>query len=311
MKRLLLVLSILTLSAQWAAAQDDLYFTPTKDPEPVQRNYVNENRGYTGQACRDVDEYNRVGKYRSHYQKIDGSGNDIITLQGVGADTSYVDTLFYGPEANWSRYYDDDSYNDFRYSRMIDFDWWGWPAYWSYNYMYSPYWWTYDYYGWGDPWMAGYWNWGWPYYGYYPRWGWFDRYGWGWPYYWGRPYYYTYWDWGTPSYYNNGGGNFRYGATGTRNHGGWSGRATASEATGSRSGNFSGYRGNRSNQSYDNNSFGNSSRNSSPRASYPSSSRSGSSFGGGSFGGGSRGSFGGGGSFGGSRGGGVRMGGRR
>ena len=45
MKRLLLVLSILTLSAQWAAAQDDLYFTPTKDPEPVQRNYVNENRG--------------------------------------------------------------------------------------------------------------------------------------------------------------------------------------------------------------------------------------------------------------------------
>ena len=138
MKRLLLVLSILTLSAQWAAAQDDLYFTPTKDPEPVQRNYVNENRVYTGQACRDVDEYNRVGKYRSHYQKIDGSGNDIITLQGVGADTSYVDTLFYGPEANWSRYYDDDSYNDFRYSRMIDFDWWGWPAYWSYNYMYSP-----------------------------------------------------------------------------------------------------------------------------------------------------------------------------
>ncbi|MGI6223739.1 MAG: hypothetical protein ACOYJG_09025 [Prevotella sp.] len=319
MKRLLLILSVLGLSVQWATAQDDLYFTPTKDPEPIQKKEVSENQPYRHHVYRDVDEYNRAGKYRSHYQKIDGSANDIITMEGVGADTSYVDTTFYGPEADWGDYYDDS--DDFRYSRMIDFDWWGWPNYWSYTYMYSPYWWTYDFNYWGDPWMAGYWYWDWPYYGFYPRWGYFDRYGWGWPYYWGGPYY-TYWDWGGPGYYyNNGGGNFRYGATGTRNHGGWSGRATAANSSRSRSGNFSGYRGRSNSRSFGNNStsFGSSSRRSSPRANYPTRSNSsfgtssrGSSFGsgsrGGSFGGGSRGgSFGGGGS----RGGGVHMGGRR
>ena len=189
MKRLLLVLSIAGLSFQWAAAQDDdLYFTPTKDPEPVVKGHAGYNEAYANRVYRNVDEYNRAGRYRSHYQKIDGTTNDIITMNGVGADTTYVDTIFYGPEANWGRYYDDAD-NDFRYSRMINFDWWGWPNYWGYNYMYSPYWWTYDFNYWGDPWMAGYGNWGWPYYGFYPRWGYYDRYGWGWPYY------YDYYGW--------------------------------------------------------------------------------------------------------------------
>lgn len=316
MKRLLLVLSIAGLSFQWAAAQDDdLYFTPTKDPEPVVKGHAGYNEAYANQVYRNVDEYNRAGRYRSHYQKIDGTTNDIITMNGVGADTTYVDTIFYGPEANWGRYYDDAD-NDFQYSRMINFDWWGWPNYWGYNYMYSPYWWTYDFNYWGDPWMAGYWNWGWPYYGFYPRWGYYDRYGWGWPYYYDYygwyPYaHYAYWD----GYrrFNDGGGNFRYGATGTRNHGGWSGRATASTPRdgNSRSGNFSGWRG-RSTQS--NNSNFNGSRSVSPSRnsssfgnnSFSGGSRGGS-FGGGFSGGGSRGSFGGGG---GSRGG-VSMGGRR
>ena len=73
MKKLLLVLSIAGLSFQWAAAQDDdLYFTPTKDPEPTVKGPVDYNQAYGNKVYRNVDEYNRAGKYRSQYQKING-----------------------------------------------------------------------------------------------------------------------------------------------------------------------------------------------------------------------------------------------
>ena len=61
------------------AQDDDLYFTPSKKVAKTSSSVENKPAYYVG-SNRDVDEYNRRGKFRSTYQKIgvDSLGNDII-----------------------------------------------------------------------------------------------------------------------------------------------------------------------------------------------------------------------------------------
>lgn len=254
-------------------AQDDLYFSPGKsNAESKAGNVVLEKPTYYCGSDRDVDEYNRHGKFSSYYQKIgeDSLGNDIIEFH-VG-DGSYSEAV----QSDTACYYDDD---DFVYSRRLShFDCW-YGCYWPCRYGYwSP--WRYRW-GWYDPWYD--WCWG---YGY---WGWYDwYYGWGYPYYhswWGRPIVaYRGGHTGTLGYYDRNYGRRPAGNTGTaRSSGSAAKRNTNSNAgygtrrSATRNYNNSSYNINRNTGSYSNSrgsSFGG---------------NRGGSFGGGSFGGGSRG----------------------
>lgn len=162
----------------WAQS-DDMYFSPSKSkakevPQEAPTYYVGSNR--------DVDEYNRRGRFGSSYQPIgnDSLGNDVFAFQkgpGVYPDSSYVDTTFsYGGNSDWV-------YDDYPYTRRLS-RWYGYYDPWLYGYWGPSMWGFYDpwyygaYAGWYDPWFYGYRGWVWPYYG-----GW---YGWGWNYpYWG------------------------------------------------------------------------------------------------------------------------------
>ena len=170
------------------AQDDDLYFTPSKKAAKTSSSVENKPAYYVG-SNRDVDEYNRRGKFRSTYQKIgvDSLGNDIIEFQagtGIYPDSTYVDTMWVSPK---QKYQDDE---DYAYSRrMSRWDgYYGWYDPWFYGHWgYRPwgYWgwydpWYYSYYGWYDPWYYGYY--GYPWY-----------YGWG-PY---DPWYYGYYGYGS------------------------------------------------------------------------------------------------------------------
>lgn len=204
MKKFIFALAIVGVLPLTALAQnDDLYFTPKKSAKTAQSvsDTVEDEKPtyYCGRDC-DVDEYNRRGKYWSHYQKIgsDAEGNDIIQFQkgrGVYPDSTYIDTTFVGS------YYDTivDG-DDYRYTnRMCRWDGFYDPYYYSWRWRWGwgyPYW--AGYYGWYDPWFYDY--------------AWYDPwyYGWGYPYYygwygWGYPYYYA---WGGPWY--GGWGGYRY-----------------------------------------------------------------------------------------------------
>lgn len=236
MKKLIFFLASIGAFPLGLSAQvDDMYFTPTE--ESTSESSVEAIAPYSDHAykIRDIDEYNRRGQFRSQYQKIDGEDSDIVQLDGMSPDTSYIDTLFYGPSGGYC--FDDDDY-DFRLARYMAMrPYYYYPGYYDGYYMYDLW-----YNPWFDPWYYGYD----PYYYYwgYPYWysGW---YGWGYPYYWGY--------WGGPYYggwgghwYNDGGGSFRYGTTGTRNHGGYASRGGSVNG---RSRNFSGYRGGSSSRS--------------------------------------------------------------
>ena len=181
------------------AQDDDLYFTPKKSSETGPM--VEKSTYYSG-SDRSVDEYNRRGKYWSHYQKIgtDGKGNDIIQFskgKGVYPDSTYIDTTFVG------KYYDSmTDADDYRYTqRMSRWDGFYNPWYYSYSWGFGPYWgygprWCYGWYDpfydpWYDPWYYGYYGYGYgyPYYGYA---GWYG--GWYSPWYYGGYYggYYGY-----------------------------------------------------------------------------------------------------------------------
>lgn len=203
------------------AQDDDLYFTPSKSKAEKKSSYQDKPAYYVG-STRDVDEYNRHGKFRSRFQKVgvDSLGNDIIEFQagtGIYPDTSYVDTMWVAPK----QYKNEDE--DYTYSRRMSrwddyYGWydpwfyghWGWRP-WGYHGWYGP--WYSGYYGWYDPWYDPW------YYGYY-GWG----YGWGYPYYhgyygWYDPWYYGYNGWGGRYYGSNIGYAYTDGVTGTRNHG--------------------------------------------------------------------------------------------
>ncbi|WP_315343552.1 hypothetical protein [Hoylesella oralis] len=178
------------------AQDDDLYFVPKSTNKSARSNVhqIEEAPVYYSGSNRNVDEYNRHGKYWSHYQVLgsDSLGNDIIQFQkgtGVYPDSTYIDTTFVG------KYYDrvynaDDDYTYTR--RMSRWDNFYDPWFYTYRWGYGPYWstrwgwyepWYTSYYGWYDPWYYGYRGWygSWysPWYGGY--------YGWGYPYdyYWG------------------------------------------------------------------------------------------------------------------------------
>ena len=268
-------------------AQDDVYFTPSKEAETPK---VERQTYYSG-SKRGVDEYNRYGRLNSYYQKIgtDSLGNDVITFMpgnGMYRDSSLVDTAYVYPGS--ARFEGDD---DYAYTRSMS-RWDDFYDPWFYDNFYGPYRWYGSWYnpwymgwygGWYDPWYYTYAGWYNPwYYGYY---------GWGRPYYgWNYPY------WGGGFVINNHGGMNSGGYTGQRT---WTaGRTYGSSAKGNRS--FGSYTsrsaGNRSfgSRSFGNRSFDNGSRsfnNNSFGSRYN-----------GGFNGGSAGSFGGGsGSFGGSR----------
>lgn len=184
MKRIILLTALAGLLPLGMMAQDDVYFTPSKDNKTnVQKNqcYSDETPTYYSGSNRNVDEYNRRGKLSSYYQKIgaDSLGNDIIEFHagnGQYPDSVTRDTIYPGSQ---QYYYNDD--DDFAYSRrMSRFD---------------------DYYGWYDPYFYGWAGYG-PYWG--ARWGWYDPglyddlfWGYGGWYGWYDPWYYGY-GWGRP-----------------------------------------------------------------------------------------------------------------
>ena len=280
MKKIVFVTAFVCLLPHDIIAQDDMYFTPKKadKTETVQE----QPKMYIG-SFRNVDEYNRHGRFAGVSQEVDLDTlySDVVFFD---ADTSTVagDTILVGDVTDAADYAYDPS-EDYEYSRRLsrydDYYWhdpwyYGWYGYGPYWYG-SPYWyagWWYD--PWYDPWF----------YGWHRPWGWY--YSWYWPVSYHRPY---------------------YGVTGTSNHG----RPYRHGSVGS--GNFKGYRGtnnrvssNRNNYDRDNNRTNYSNRfrgnrqNNFNRNNYQSRPSYNNSFGGSRSGG----SFRGGGSFGGSRGGG-------
>ena len=280
MKKIVFVTAFVCLLPHDIIAQDDMYFTPKKadKAETVQE----QPKMYTG-SFRNVDEYNRHGRFAGVSQEVDLDTlySDVVFFD---ADTSTVagDTILVGDVTDAADYAYDPS-EDYEYSRRLsrydDYYWhdpwyYGWYGYGPYWYG-SPYWyagWWYD--PWYDPWF----------YGWHRPWGWY--YSWYRPVYYHRPY---------------------YGVTGTTNHG----RPYRPGSVGSKR--FRSYRGtegrvnsnrnlyNRNNGNTDNiyrfrsrrqNNYNNNWNNNQSRPSYNNSFRS------------SGGSFRGGGSFGGSRGGG-------
>nr|MBP7473110.1 hypothetical protein [Prevotella sp.] len=181
------------------AQDDDLYFVPSKTVETAKvtpQNSDNYQSDYYSGSSRDVDEYNRHGKYWSHYQSIgsDSAGNDIIKFtkgNGIYPDSAYIDTTFVG------RYYDtivnDGGDDDYTYSQRMS-RWDGYYDPWLYSYRYGyrrP--WRYGWYNsWYDPWYYGCGGWYDPWY--YDSW---YGYGWGYPY--------DYWGYGDYPYYHGGG----------------------------------------------------------------------------------------------------------
>ena len=168
MKRLFFLLALAaTLPLQSMAQDDDLYFNASKAAKTAkQHSSVDEQPAYYCGSDRDVDEYNRRGKFRSYYQKIgsDSLGNDIITFQpgkGVYPDSSYVDTMYVYPG---SVQFDDD---DYTYSRRMN-RWDGFYGHYYDPWYYNPWYhdpWYYSWYGprygcWGyAPWYWGYGGW--------------------------------------------------------------------------------------------------------------------------------------------------------
>lgn len=217
MKRLILLTVLAGALPLGMMAQDDLYFTPKKSVKEstvksVRQEYDNTPAYYSG-SNRNVDEYNRRGKYSSYYQKIgsDSLGNDIIEFHagnGQYPDSTVLDTIYPGSPQYYANGGSDG--DDFAYSRRMNrFDnEYGWydPYFYEDLYWDGPYWgagW-----GWYSPWYRGYYGWGYPYWGGY--WGWYDPWYYGsyWGYY-GWPYYGGWWG---PGYAWHGG------HTGTRGH---------------------------------------------------------------------------------------------
>ena len=340
MKKLLLISMLIgAMPFSMQAQDDDLYFVPKKksvEKSAVVENNVQKPVIICTDSSRNIDEYNR--RLKSSYQVIDGDTvkNDIIDFsaeQGVYPDSMKEEKEDFELTKKMSRF-DDYQLADnaaFWAGYHAGLDMWAWHSPWYYS--------RYGWYGgWYDPWYSPYyssWRYGWYDPWYYSYYGWYDP--WYYPYY-GYYGYYGYPYWGGGGYYpGGGGGGYAHhnhigtgtirsdGSTHAYHHGNavsnsssrtsslrdrssrMSGGRTYSSGNNdrSRSGNFSGYRGNsntstsssRSNSSY--NTGSRSSSNSSFGGSRSSS-------GGGSFSGGSSG-----GSRGGGGGGGSRLGGRR
>lgn len=214
-KKYLLAFIIALAMPLTSMAQDDLYFNPKKEAKEKAEKRAAMQRAYAAQRARrdslyalywsgsnrNVDEYNRGGRFLSHYEKLgtDSLGNDIIQFQvgkGVGPDSIYDDAYFA------QKYADQDE--DFARTRQMS-RWDGYYDPWFYGYYgYGPYYWRSRMWGWHNPWRYGY------YAGWYDPWfdPWYDPwyYGWGgwyagWydPWYYGWGGYYRPWYWDGPA----------------------------------------------------------------------------------------------------------------
>ncbi len=299
------------------AQDDDLYFNPKQEAKRAAAEREQMEReiaaNYSG-SKRNVDEYNRNGKFISRFKKIgtDSLGNDIITFRvgkGVKPDSIYDDAAFV------QKYLEKG--DDYEYTRDLS-RWDGYYDPWFYGYYgVGPYYWRSAYWGWRNPWRYGYYA-GWydPFYDpwfdpwYYGYAGWYD------PWYYGWGGYYNPWFWGGPIYTH-----VRYGGNYT-GHRSWDGPGvgdrTPNRYDNGRYNNVSSRQGvnqfgnmtrrnmeNRSSSTFQRstNNMNTSRSFNSSSSSFGGGSRSGSFSGGGSFGGGARsgGSFSGGGHFGGGR----------
>lgn len=186
MKKLIIIAMVTLVLPLTVAAQDDLYFVPTKaNVKKTSEKYGIPKDTYYCGSTRDVDEYNR--RLRSTVEPIDGDsmGNDVIKFDAVRGE--YPDSLAALAEDDYkctrkmSRWDDDYreaywyGYTDGRFNR-----WYGWSSF------YDPWYYGSWYGGWYDPWYCGwhsYYGW----HGYYGWGGWYDPwyYGWGgyYPYY--------------------------------------------------------------------------------------------------------------------------------
>ena len=177
MKKLIVIAMLTLVLPLNVAAQDDLYFVPTKaNVKKTSENYGMPKDTYYCGSSRDVDEYNR--RLRSSVQPIDGdsAANDAISFDAVRGE--YPDSLAALTEDDYkytrkmSRWDDDYrnaywyGYTDGRFDR-----WYGWSTF------YDPWYYGSWYGGWYDPWYAG-WH---SYYGWGGWYGWYDPwyYGWG------------------------------------------------------------------------------------------------------------------------------------
>ena len=149
MKKIFLLLAFAgPISLQAWAQSDDMYFMPSKSKA---KDVAQEAPAYYVGSSRNVDEYNRRGRFCSHYQPIGGDSlsADVFEFQkgaGVYPDSSYVDTSF-AYENN--SYWDDE---DFRYTRRMS-RWDGFYNPWFYGYWGPRYYGFYD--PWYDPWCYG------------------------------------------------------------------------------------------------------------------------------------------------------------
>ena len=206
-KMVLLAVLFAAMPLMSMAQDDDLYFNPKMEAKKAAAEREKEAKEiaahYSG-SNRDVDEYNRHGRFVSRFQKIgtDSLGNDIITFRigkGVAPDSIYDDAQFV------QKYIDKYADDDFAYTR--DFSRWdGYYNPWFYDYYgVGPYYWRSAYWGWRNPWRYGYYA-GWydpwfdPFYDpwYYGYAGWYG--GWYSPWYYGWGGYYSPWYWGGPVY---------------------------------------------------------------------------------------------------------------
>ena len=177
---------------------DDLYFVPSKKQtrqvsvitttvpsETTVTTYVPSS--YSG-STRDVDEYNRRGRYR---RSAAGDGSEASGVDSLA--TAYTAGYAQGYGDAYSRGYTDAAYDIPSY-RVRFFN--CYDPFWYDSWLWSPYWYDPWYYsGWSYS-----WGWGWSYYRpwYYGP-GWYGGYSYGW----GRPYY----SWRSPYYY---GGRYDY-----------------------------------------------------------------------------------------------------
>ena len=222
MKKKVLLSVILGALPLAMMAQDDLYFTPKKAAKEAKSSVEKEKVAddgptYYSGSGRSDDEYNRLGEFRSYYEKVgtDSLGNDIIEFHpGKG----------YQEESDEYQYNEEDDFSLSRHMSRFEDTYCPYDPWLFSRYGFGPYWWGARYYWDYYPWFSSWYD---PWYGYY---------GWYYPWYshWYSPWYYGYYGWGYPygywggygGYWGGYGGGITYvdhgynhGITGTSGHG--------------------------------------------------------------------------------------------
>lgn len=173
------------------AQDDDMYIVPKKSSTVKAAT----DTYYSG-SDRNVDEYNRRGKFRSSVTELNDS--DIIAFDGENG--VYPDSIEVKGRSKRYRYYDGDIDDDYLYSRELN-RWYGLYNPWFYGYGYiSPF---YRGYGWYSPYYSSW-------YGYYDPW--YSPYYSGWYGYYDPWYYGYYGGWYSPWYYSGYWGGGYYGS---------------------------------------------------------------------------------------------------